>query len=232
MTTPGTTFEWNLYSLPESFQTAHDEFIAEGFRIRLMGCILEVSFEAAGTCSPDSAKVLAQKYVDALGKRLLMTPALLTEEDWLRRTTPPFQGNITISSNREDRDRLKRAIREAREELLATDDDVLRRCYGHLQDAREHMNSATNQTTVSVYKAMEELKRAFGGEGKAVRELGNQFKVVGRFANVERHVVGKFEPMPQPSASLLGRALEVIRKYEQYLLATKPTRPRNGEVES
>lgn len=218
MTSPDTSFKWFLLTFPEQFYTAHDEFIAEGFRVRLMGPTLEVSFEAQGTCSPDSARALAKKYVRALGKRLLTVPLLITESEWIARTTPPFQGNMTVLSDREDQNRVVTAVSEARNELLASAHATLRRCYDHLQDAREHEGQTNNQTAVSVYQAMEELGKRFGGDEEAAAELGKQFKDVKRAANEERHIEGKFEPMSNPPASLVGAAVEVIREYERYLL--------------
>lgn len=218
MTPPDTSFKWFLLTFPENFRTAHDEFLAEGFRIRLMGNMLEVSFEAQGTCSPDSARVLAEKYVGALGKRLLTVPVLITEAEWIARTTPPFQGYSTVLSDREDQNRIVTAVSEARNELLASADEALRRCYNYLQDAHEHMNEATDQTSVSAYKALEELEQSFGGEAEAVAALGKEFKVAKRVANQPRHIEGKYELMPNPPASPLGLATNVIRSYERYLL--------------
>ncbi len=216
---PETTFKWSLYSFSESFQAMHDEFIVEGFRIRLLGCILELSFEASGTCSPNLAKALAQRYVEALGKRLLMTPILMTESEWLIRTGPPYGGNSKIKSDKEDQDRIKMALQEARDELLVTGDEVLRRCYGHLQKAHEHMHADTDQTAVSVYKMIEELESAFGdSEKNAEVALGCKFKKVKQQANKNRHREGKFDPIGNPFALLLGEATDVVRKYERYLL--------------
>ena len=70
MTATHKTFKWTLWTLHENVHGASDEFIAEGFRVRLMGPTLEVSFEASGTCSPDAAKSLAEKYVKTLAKHL------------------------------------------------------------------------------------------------------------------------------------------------------------------
>lgn len=217
MVTPtGKTFNWMLWPLHGDLSGASDEFIAEGFRVRLIGNRLEVSFEASGTCSPEAAKALAEKYVDVLGKRLAMAAALITEAEWSARTTPPFGANMTISSTRQDRSRVARAVREARNELLASADEALRRCYDYRQDAHQHVNTA--EAVYAIYKAMEVLEERFGNEQKAVAKLGKQFKAVKRAANEQRHIEGKWEPMLNPPASLVGSAEEVIKQYERYLL--------------
>ena len=61
MTATHMTFKWMLWTHQKNVHGLSDEFIAKGFRVRLMGSILEVSFEGSGTCSPDSAKSLAEK---------------------------------------------------------------------------------------------------------------------------------------------------------------------------
>src|SRR5262245_51007328 len=114
-----------LWAPVETHLGASDEFVvvAEGFRVSMKGNMLELSFEASGTGSLHSAKALAEKYVEALRKRLGMPSTLMTEEEWLKRTTPPFPLMRTISTNREDRSHVARAVREARNELLASEDE-------------------------------------------------------------------------------------------------------------
>ena len=85
--------------LDDKGQPKPDEFVvvAEGFRIRLKGSTLELSFEASGSCSLDSARALAEKYVEILAKHLGSHLSLITEEAFLIRTTPPF-GRMTTYS--------------------------------------------------------------------------------------------------------------------------------------
>jgi hypothetical protein len=208
-----------LWSPGGHFSGASDNFIAGGFRVRLLGVRLEMSFEASGTCSQDSAEALAEKYVEALRKCLGMPPHLMTEAEWLKRTTPPFGGMMTISTNREDRSRVARAVREARNELLASEDEALRRCYDLLQDAHERMHTPNDQGAYfAVYEAMEVLGEHFDNEKKAKAALGVIFKEAKTAANAKRHNQKKGQPQPKPSVVVIEMATKVIRNYERYLL--------------
>lgn len=221
MTATGKTFKWMLWSPSGTHFGASDEFLAEGFRVQLMGQVLELSFEAAGTRSSDLARALAEKYVEALRKRLGMPCSLMTEEDWLERMTPPFGGTRTISTNREDQSRVSRAIREARNELLASADEGLRRCYDHLQDAREHMRKqilGDESVHVAAYKAMEVLEMLFGGEQGAVAVLGNVFKKAKSAANTQRHIPERFKQQLETAERVFELATQVIRSYERHVL--------------
>ncbi len=218
MTATGKTFKWMLWPPHENQSAASDEFVAEGFRVRLMGNTLEMSFEASGTCSPGSARALAEKYVETLAKRLVMSLALITEAEFLERTTPPFGSMMTFSVTREGRSRVASAVREARNELLASADKALRQCYNYLQDAHESMNTLTDEPAYAAYKAMEVLVEQFGDERKAVAALGKTLKEAKRAANEERHIPKEGQPQPKASVRSLELAKEVIRKYERYLL--------------
>jgi len=217
MTPTRSTFNWMLWPLHGDLSGASDEFIAEGFRVRLMGNRLEVSFEASGTCSLEAARAFAEQYIQVLGTRLVMAPALITEAEWLARTTPPFVGSETISPTREDRSRVARAVREARNELLASADEALRQCYDYRQDAIQHVNTA--EAAYAVYKAMEILDERFGGEQNAVAVLGTALKRAKRVANEQRHFKTMKRSTPKASADLVESADTAIRHYEQYLLA-------------
>lgn len=219
MTATGKTFKWMLWSPGGHFSGASDNFITSGFRVRLMGARLEMSFEASGTCSQDSAEALAEKYVEALRKCLGMPPHLMTEAEWLKGTTPPFGGMMTISTNREDQSRVARAVREARTALLAPEDETLRRCYDYLQEAREHMRLLKDEEAyVAAYKAIEVLEVRFSGEGKAVAALGKMLKVAKTAANSKRHIPERVRLQPKASVSAVELTADVIRKYERYLL--------------
>ena len=219
MTAPDKTLKWMLWSPPGIISGAFDEFIAEGFRVRLMGNMLEVSFEASDTWSPDSANALAVKYVEALGKGLLMTPTLMTEAEWLQRTTPPFGGNTTIFSNQGDWSQVANAVREARNELLTAADVTLRRCYDCLSDAQVCMHAhKNNEAAYAAYKAIEVLENRFGGEGAAVKILGKKLKQAKTAANKERHIAEKTLSQPKSSIGTVELTKQVIQKYERYLL--------------
>jgi len=219
MTTTGKTFKWMLWSPGGHFSATFDNFITRGFRVQLRGNVLELSFEASGTCSQDSAESLAEKYVEALRKCLGMPPHLMTEAEWLKRTTPPFGGMRTISTNREDRNHVARAVREARNELLASEDEALRRCYDLLQDAHERMHTPNDQGAYfAAYEAMEVLGEHFGNEKKAKAALGVIFKEAKTAANAKRHHQKKGQLQPQPSVVVVEMATKVIRNYERYLL--------------
>ena len=222
MTATGKTFKWMVQSHDRLNFSAFDEFvvIAEGFRVRLMGETLELSFEAAsGPCSLGSAKALAEKYVETLRINLGMPLSLETEADRLKRTTPPLGLMRTISPNREDRSRVARAVREARNELLAPADEALRRCYDHLQDAREHMNTPNDESAhFAVYKAMEVLETHFGSQQRARVVLGNTVKEAKTAANKKRHIPEKVQQQPKASVGAFELATKVIRSYERHLL--------------
>src|SRR5262249_35051177 len=81
-------FTWILWTLREQTAPISDEFIADGFRVVLMGNTLELFFEAPGTTSYDAARALAQKYVTVLGTNLAAPITLISEEEFLKRTTP------------------------------------------------------------------------------------------------------------------------------------------------
>jgi hypothetical protein len=218
MTATHKAFKWFLWPHHTNVHGVSDEFIAKGFRVHLTGSILEVSFEVSGTCSPDSAKSLAENYVNALAKHLAKPLSLTTEAEWLARTAPPF-GNMTmIYDDREDRGRVVRAIREARNELLASEDETLRRCYNHLQDARERIYTANEDAAYDAYKAIEVLVERFGDEKKAIAALGKILKTAKTAANTKRHIPKKGRLQPKPSVESVELTRQVIRKFERYLL--------------
>jgi hypothetical protein len=221
MTATGKTFKWMLWSPHGHNSGASDEFVvvAEGFRVRLMGDTLELSFEASGTCSPNSARALAEKYVEALRKCLGKPCSLMTEEDWSKRMTPPFGGIRTISTNREDQGRVASAAREARNELLASEDEALRRCYDSLQDARERMRLLDEKGAhVAVYEAMEVLETHFKSKKERVAALGNFHKEAMTAANTKRHILEKVKLHPTSSVGPIELATEALRRYERHLL--------------
>lgn len=218
MTAAHKTFNWNLWPPHANVHGAFDEFITEGFRVRLMGPILEVSFEAAGNCSPDSAKSLAEKYVKTLAKHLAKSLTLVTEEEWSARTAPPFGKMMTVYVDREDPGRVARAVRKARNELVASEDRALRQCYDYLQDAHERPPAQCVEAAYDAYKAIEVLEVRFGGEKKAIAALGKILKKAKTGANAKRHIPEKGRLQPNASAGAVELTRQVIREYERYIL--------------
>lgn len=220
MTTTDNTFKWMLWPSDGNLCTASDEFVAEGFRFQLEGHELAMSFEAHGTCSQESAKALAEKYVETLRDRLLAPLALMTEAEWSKRTTPPFGNNMTMFyDNRQDPSRVISAVRAARHALLALDDETLRRCYDHLQNAREHLHTPNDDGMhFEVYKAMEILEKHFGGHTKTVAALEKTVEKAKTAANRKRHISEETDQQPKSSIGAFELATRAIRRFERYLL--------------
>ena len=212
-------FEWFLWgAFANDLTGASDEFVLHDFLIQLMGNTLHLTFEGAGSAPDDSAKALAEKYVGLLGKRTGLALHPITIEEFLARTAPPMpsmnwhaQGWYGRDS-RESRDRVSRAMREARNELLASVVDTLRRVYDYLQSAAENQR----EPAYDAYKAIEVVEHAFGGrEADAIKALGTVFKNAKRAANAPRHVPRPGQPPHSTDALTLARA--VAHAYARYL---------------
>jgi hypothetical protein len=214
-------YRWILWAFSHNYPQLSDEFIADQFRIRLLGNVLELTFEGSGVSMPESAALLAERYVEALRKFLVSSVILITEEEFLLRTAPPFGGTMVSRQGREDDPgRAARAVRGARNECLASADPWLRRCYDHLQDAREQVNTPKGNPAYDAYKAMEVLVERFGSGDAAVAALGKTVKIAKRVADERRHIPKKGRA-PAPAGDPLALATEVVRAYERYLL-TQP----------
>jgi hypothetical protein len=219
------TFKWWLWTLDPNYMPS-DEFMADGFRIRVGGGRMELFFEGSGAPSPADARAVADKYVSAL-QRYLATPLrLMTDEEFSARTTPPF--GVTLmgrSATREDRERTYWAVNAARNEMLADSDPALRRVYDYLRKAQEKDGRFTNNAINEFYKAVETIENALGGEAKAGQILGclQQIKALKRVANErtgdERHAPA--DPAATPPHVDIGGAYEntlpVVRAYEAHL---------------
>ena len=109
MTAESKVFSWWFWPRHE-FQGVSDEFVvvAEGFRIRLMGSSLELSFETSGTCSPTSARALADTYLGILARHLTTPLTLITEQEFVMRTEPPL-GHVNNAFSRGYRSRSESA---------------------------------------------------------------------------------------------------------------------------
>ncbi len=116
----------------------------------------------------------------------------------------------------EEHGRSTRAIREARNELLANADEALRRCYDYLQEAIEEQRKREGQPAYAVFKAMEVLRERFRNDGKAGIVLGETFEQAKQATNAERHIPKKNQPLAKGHPVQLAR--ETIRAYERYLL--------------
>jgi len=217
-------FTWILSTGPYQGISMMDEFVVDGFRVMLAGNTLELSFEAPGTSSPEAARGLADRYVAVLGKHLVVPLFLMTEEEFLKRTTPPL-GNLVLTNRipgtawREEHGHTARAIKTARGELLAGADQTLRQCYDYLQEAVEEGKKLDGKPAYAVFKAMEVLQERFGSDGKAGKVLGKVFEQAKQAANVERHIPKKNQLRSKGQPVQLAR--ETIRAYERYLLGSR-----------
>src|SRR5262249_8308700 len=156
-------------------------------------------------------------------------------EEVSARTTPPFGVALMgRSATREDRERTYRSVDAARNEVLADTDPALRRVYDYLRKAQEKDGRLSDNAIYEVYKAIETIENALGGEAKAGQILGclQEIKAVKRAANErtgdERHAPA--DPAAAPPRADIGRALEntlaVVRAYEAYLM--RENRPSAG----
>ena len=218
MTAVDKVFSWWFWPLHE-FQGVSDEFVvvAEGFRIRLMGSSVELSFETSGTCSPISARTLADTYVGILARRLTTQLTLITVQEFAMRTEPPL-GHVNNAFSRGYRSRSEsaRAVRETRNEMLASTDMALCECYNYLQDA--YGTSLPEVAASAAYKAIEVLEDRFGSQTKAVDTLGKIVKEAKTAANQKRHIPKKVQMQPKTSVEPVELARQVIQRYERYLL--------------
>jgi hypothetical protein len=218
VTAEGKVFSWWFWP-PQAFQGMSDEFVvvAEGFRIRLMGSSLELSVETSGTCSPISARTLADTYVGILARHLTTPLTLITEQEFSMRTEPPFgHPHNVFSGGYRSRSESARAVRETRNEMLASADMALRECYNYLQDA--YGTSLPEVAASAAYKAIEVLEDRFGSQTKAVDALGKIVKEAKTAANQKRHIPKRVQMQPKTSVEPVELTKQVIKRYERYLL--------------
>jgi len=219
-TAGGKVFTWWFW--PNDTFQASDEFVmtADCFRIRLMGSIVELSYEGSGNPTPTSARELADKYAAILAKHLLVPVTLITNEEFATRTEPPFgYHNPALSRRYRNSDETAKAVRDARNEMLSSADKTLRECYDHMQDAFIALRASHSQTAAyAVYKAIEVLEDSFGGEHKATGVIGDILKKAKTAANQERHIAKKVQNQPKTSDHPVGLTQQVIRNYENHLL--------------
>ena len=220
MTTQANSFSWWFWP-PYDVQQTFDDFVVvdDGFRIRLMGSRLVMSFEAPGICPPDAARSLAEKYVCSLARQLRTPLSLITDEEFANRTEPPL-GHMShhFASGSTSRVDGARAIREARNELLAATntDMALLRCYDYMQEA--HGASAA-VAAAAEYKAIEVIEERFGSQSSAVAALGQVVKKAKTAANHWRHIPKQAPLQPKVTTEPADLTRQVLERYETYLLA-------------
>src|SRR5438094_9544135 len=110
----------------EPVSSANDEFMAQGARIRISGALLTI--QGKGLTEIQAGKI-ADQYVKALRESLPGAMTLITMEHY-KKMLPTF---IQSTFSREDRIRVQRALRKARNSLLDSEDVTLRRCYDYIQ---------------------------------------------------------------------------------------------------
>ena len=160
----GGLFRWMLWGFTEDYSCLQDEFVAHGFRFRLMGNGLELAIEHSEDRPADAARKLAEVYVETLSRFGVAHFSLITEEEFLERTAPPFRSQMTnVPVGRPERERVGRTVRDARNQVLASGDPWLRRCYDHLQNAREHAARAAAPDDKTAYHEAYLDHRGLGG---------------------------------------------------------------------
>jgi len=219
-----TTFRWIIYpSTAAELYAIADEFVVEGCRLRVGGNSIEVEAD-------DEAKAydLASRYLALLQKHLPIAARLVSEAEY----SEYLAEVIKVAAGRVDRPRVREAMRTIRNELLASADPALCRVYDYLQAARTARDN-DGSPMPDLYKVIETIENALGGEANAIKVLGpdagRALKPVKRAANEpgrdERHAPD--DPTQPRVPADHGRAREdaliVVRSYEEYL-RTRPGR--------
>ena len=127
------TFEWFLWPTGQ-LSSVSDQFCVESARIDLSGDRLIVQCMAN---SEAEARVVGneiiQKYSASLFRHSLFPGRLVSREEFV---AMPAEFTSVMAVSRQERSRLRQAIRHARNELVAPHSE-LGRCYDYLQDAQE-----------------------------------------------------------------------------------------------
>jgi hypothetical protein len=200
----------------------------EGYRVRLLGSTLELTYEGPGQSSPEAADVVAQRYVGLLRKYFPVLGTSVPEEHFLDRSAPPFGSQMTSGYHERDpRDPLldprnvAAALKAARNEFLGnSSEEWLKRCYDHLQEARGEACKLNGEPGYEAYKAVEVVVQRFGSEKAADAALGTDVNWAKRVANQPRHIREKAGP--PVTGDPVALAAEVVRAYERYLLKQTP----------
>src|SRR5436309_5501122 len=114
----------------EALVSANDQFLCGRVRIKIFGGILILDGDGLNQVE---ARTIAEQYVEAIEKHLHGGLTLITSEHFNSLLPCVYQSTF----GREDREKVKEALRKARSKLLDTEDVTLRRCYDYIQDAQE-----------------------------------------------------------------------------------------------
>lgn len=220
-----TSFSWIIWPYHESLGFTSDEFVTGEFRVRLQGNGLTVETEQPESeKSHQEARQLAKRYIGMLGTHLPAPLRLITIEEL---APMPAQVSTVRFPWRDEIQRFREAKRRAREELLASGDPTLRRCYAYLDEAREH----EEQSLSHLYKVIDAIENEFSGEQKAVQVLriGKKGKKVKQLASEpardERHAPKRAEKVQRPSPAERAQAMKdtiaVLRAYERHVMVGK-----------
>lgn len=213
-------FSWVLYPYHE-YLAFSDEFVVKQLRLRLQGNSLQIEVEQPVNKGVElEARALADRYAKLLRLQLGIPVRVITLEEF---GSMPARMITVRSLRQQDRKRVYDAIRKTRNELLASEDVTLRRCYDYIQDARER----EEESLFYLYKAAEVIQKHLGGERLAIRALKirRELKFVKRLASAsergERHAPKPTDVVQRPTQPEKARAMEyairIVRKYEVYL---------------
>ena len=221
------TFRWILWPNPD-FGGLFDEFYVGSVRLCLLGNSLDL--ESEGDTKEEAAILagqIAKKYSTALFRSIGSLSRLVSMDEF---ASMPAQAINIKGPSKEELRRLTTAIRQARNDLLAFEEEALRRCYDYLQDAKED----EQKSVMLAYKLVETVQHFFGSEQKTCQALGirNDLKTIKRLANEpsrdERHAPNLRKPVEPLSLDQRVEAVEcarrVLRAFEMSLLTRSESR--------
>ncbi|MGH9425530.1 MAG: hypothetical protein ACRD2L_04385 [Terriglobia bacterium] len=212
--------KWVLRSL-DNISEVSDEFIVECFRLRLHGRLLMVDAEEESDDELlSAARDVAARYTAVLQKHIPGLMNLMTFEEF---ASMPPQVITVRGATTAERTRLKNAVRRARNEFLTAGESCLRQCYDYIEQANEDENNCL----FHLYKFVETLEDALGGEAKLISALNMKkaIKALKRLANDPLHdarhapkVSGEVRRLSaQDRAAALNHAHQILRAYEGYI---------------
>lgn len=215
--------KWVLRSL-DNISEVSDEFIVDRFCLRLRGSVLMVEAEEESDDELlSAARDVVARYTAVLRKHIPGLMNLMTFEEF---ASMPPQIITVRGATTAERTRLKNAVRRARNEFLATGKSCLRQCYDYIEQANEDENNCLSH----LYKFVETLEDALGGEAKLISALNMKkvVKALKRLANNPSHdarhalkVSGEVKRLSaQDRAAALNHAYQILRAYEGYVRLT------------
>ena len=221
------TFQWVFWPNTD-FNALFDEFYVGSVRLCLRGNSLDVESEAdTEQEAAILARQIAEKYSNALFGYALTLSRLVSFGEF---ASMPSQAITITGPSKEELRRLRTALRKARNDLLAFEEEPLRRCYDYLQDAQED----EQRSVMLLYKLVETVEHRFGSENETCRALGIQkdLKTIKRLANEssrdERHAPDLRKPVEPLSRDQRVEAIEcarrVLRAFETSLLKRSESR--------